>query len=413
VSDDLFGDVFSLPTPSRAPAAAATDTSVSQAPAFAAADEPSPPPKAQSLAEVVRELRTRQRGVEALVLRASRSIDAAERQGAQRAVGLEDMASFVDQSLGEGSLLRDLLARARTSGLPQAPRKRAKAGRRPAKQKQNKKESSDAAFGRACAFVSGLRALEIELRERIVQSKGLLGEIEREGLFREGGYASFEDFLDRAIGASPVFGTTLVLLGDELPEMAAAPERLSRLTMPVDSYEFVLTSLPAPAAQAAIASTPSAKPPASAVASVPSARAPASSRLSSMLAIAISAVVAIAVGSVAGILASPHGMVAAASPGGAHHDESSAEPSASGEVAHAPAEAPAEHAAAEAASPEHASAEHAPAFPSPHGPSTTPGVRPAPLAPARPRAADHAGAEPAASPLPTVSPLPGFRVAEK
>ncbi len=411
MSDDLFGDVFSLSTPSRAPAPASSassasgEGSLSQLPAAAPAEEPTPPVKVASLAEVVRELRARQRGVEALVLRAARSIDTSERQGMHRAVGLDDMASFVDQSLGEGSLLRELLARARTAGLQPSPRKRARGGRRAAKPKQGKRENADASFERACTFVSSLRALEQELRERIAQSKGLLGEIERDELFREGGYASFEDFLDRAIGASPVFGTTLMLLGDELPDMAPAPERTSRLTMPVDSYEFVLTSLPAPAMPGG--GSGSAKPaaPVASVAPVASAatspRGPTGARLSPTFAIVISAVVAIAVGSVAGILSSPHGSVADAAPAVAHHDEAAPEPS-----AEPSAEAPAEP-----------HREGAPTEPAAVTPTPSPlpgpiGVRPSPLGASR-RAAREAAPESAAAALPTVSPLPGFRVADK
>ncbi len=65
--------------------------------------------------------------------------------------------------------------------------------------------------------VARLRSLEDQIAVEARQAHDALAVIEREHLFDECGYTSFEDFLERALGPSPLLSSAVALIGERLP----------------------------------------------------------------------------------------------------------------------------------------------------------------------------------------------------
>jgi hypothetical protein len=444
MSDDLFGDVFAMPSASRLSATPAVEPDPLAAPAEEAPAEPAAEETSEGarLVDSVRDLRARLKLVDAIVARAQKRIEAAERQGAHAALGVESMPTLVERTLGEGSTLQPFLAcvRAESKGRTAARRARGRraAGARgaPASSSSASANASagDGTFARACAFVRALRELEQELRARLREVAEVLARIEREELYREASYDSYEDFLDRAVGPSPALGPTLLMLAEEPAPPPA--EDVSRVSVPVDPYAFDFASLaapapadaaPAPAHSASVRPSASGRPSRASTPQEASPARPPRKPAPQWVAIAVSAIVAAAVGSLAGLLSSPRVAPAAAVAPDEHAADEHATDEHQGAEAAEPGTEPAEHGAEAHPAPEHGNeAEGAPAAPA-HAESGVGPARPAPAAipagiaqldgeppakaPASP--ASVGSAAHGSAPGPRKSPLPGFRVAEK
>jgi len=124
-----------------------------------------------------------------------------------------------------------------------------RSGRRPRANGSGRHRSSDRAR-RTKALVSiadgleRLRHFDDQIRRAAVRARNRLRAIEAERLFEECGYASFEEFLDRALGESPILASA-VALADQEPSEPIEPIEDEATRAPSRVAEESANDLPA------------------------------------------------------------------------------------------------------------------------------------------------------------------------
>jgi hypothetical protein len=177
------------------------------------------------LARAVRVLRVAEDEIGTTLAAAERALRTLEAGRMYEDAGFGSFEDFEQRMLHPTPLLQAM--RAALPAPPCPPRRKAA---RTADVRARKTKALDS-IARALA---NFRSLDEKLRSKVEKAKTMLTDIEAERLYEECGYISFEDFLERALGPSPILAESIVLL-DALP--AAAVEDPSPPSSEAPQYE--------------------------------------------------------------------------------------------------------------------------------------------------------------------------------
>ncbi len=170
------------------------------------------------LAGAVANLRDLEDAIVAHLLSAEQVVQRLESRGVHMDAGYSSRADFEQRILASTPLVKAMRQAVGTSE-PRAIRMPA-AGRRPAAARTRRTRSLESV---AQALVQ-LKALNLAIHRAALAARDALVTIESQSLFEECGYQSFEEFLERALGPSPVLGTAVALAEREpVPEPEDEP----------------------------------------------------------------------------------------------------------------------------------------------------------------------------------------------
>jgi len=165
------------------------------------------------LASTVAQLRDVEDGIVSRATAADRLLAGLEGRRLHEDAGYTSRSEFERRMLGAAPFV-------------QAIRELAVATPRPAGARAARRRTGDARDRRTHALTTvartlkRIRALDEQIRDAAATAKARLDDVESRRLFDECGYASFEEFLERALGPSPVLATVLALLGDDTDNAA-------------------------------------------------------------------------------------------------------------------------------------------------------------------------------------------------
>ncbi|MGA2449996.1 MAG: hypothetical protein ABTD50_15055 [Polyangiaceae bacterium] len=161
------------------------------------------------LARAVDELKGSEDSMRATLAEVQRVLHRIEARRVHEDAGYATCAEFEERMLAWAPLVRVMRAVAgrSTTACPQLAEER----RDPAEDRAR----SVKALTAIAHALTRLRSLEAEMHESALKARGTLERVESGRLFEECGYASYEEFLERAVGPSPLLGCALASLAVE------------------------------------------------------------------------------------------------------------------------------------------------------------------------------------------------------
>jgi len=188
------------------------------------------------LAAMVRELRDLEDDMQAGLASAERLFAQLESRRTYEDGGYASADEFEHRLLAAAPTLRAL----REAVPPGAARARLSVARRDAGDARARQNRALTAMARA---LDRVRALDAAVHRSASAARTKLHVIETQRVYAECGYVSFEEFLERALGPSPLLASAVALLADE--PLAVAPDAGAGArvaaddpTTPVDAQEF-------------------------------------------------------------------------------------------------------------------------------------------------------------------------------
>ena len=170
------------------------------------------------LARMVRELHELEDEITAKLTAADRVLAQLASRRTHEDGGYKSWAEFEERMLAASPVLR-AMREAPTAGPPAAEATSA-AGKRDALDARTRQTKALTSMARA---LERLRGLEAELHECASSAANKLSTIEGMRVYEECGYVSFEEFLERALGPSPVLASAVALVANEPPSQNALP----------------------------------------------------------------------------------------------------------------------------------------------------------------------------------------------
>lgn len=171
------------------------------------------PEKEGHLARMVRELRDLEDDIVAKLTAAERQLSQLESRQVHQNAGYTSQAEFEERMLASTPVLR-----AMREAIPPAPATRAKlrvARREPA----DPRARQTRALTSIARTIDRLRGIDDAIHRCATDARAKLCAIEGMRIFEECGYSSFEEFLERAVGPSPVLASAVALVASEpIPE---------------------------------------------------------------------------------------------------------------------------------------------------------------------------------------------------
>lgn len=189
----------------------------------------------RKLAGAVRKLRSSEATILQCLQRAEALVQGLAAEGAHRACGFSTVEDLRSRLFGAGEMLRGLAAFADGLGMFHATPSPADVdlenmaesiGRMTTLYVMDEGESPRAvstgadpeALERLAAAFARARRIEEDMRQAAADARAVLGEIDRERLYTECGYGSYEEFLELALGSRPFIGWSLAILGEAAVE---------------------------------------------------------------------------------------------------------------------------------------------------------------------------------------------------
>ena len=180
------------------------------------------------LAHAVDELKAAEDAMRGTLADVQRVLHRIEARRVHEDAGYTTCAEFEERMLAWAPLVRVMRA---GSGCPRTACPQVAEDRRDPAEDRSRSVKALTAIAHALTRV---RSLEAEMRESAVKARGTLDRVESGRLFEECGYASYEEFLERAVGPSPLLACAIATLAVEASrETPEAREQVSQ-DEPVD-----------------------------------------------------------------------------------------------------------------------------------------------------------------------------------
>jgi hypothetical protein len=199
--------------------------------------------RAGRLAGTVERLRLAEDEMAAIVCEADKALLALDTDGVLDAAGFLTPAEFEERVSGSMEALHAM----RTQGVGDNPSRRRRSRRRDRREGTDRSRRTEALESIA-QTLRRMRELDTHVRRKIDAARALLSEIETLRLYEECGYVTFEEFLDRAIGPSPVLAASTNALGESPlapPEDKPVPASDLRPSESFDDLPAAFSQLPA------------------------------------------------------------------------------------------------------------------------------------------------------------------------
>ncbi len=152
--------------------------------------------------------------ITAHMLAAEQLVRRLEVRGVHKGAGYSSRSDFEQRILSSTPIIKAM----RISVAAAEPRKAERGAAAPKGHQDTRSRRTQALESVAQALVQ-LRGLDVAIHRAALSARATLGAIESDRLFEECGYPSFEEFLERALGPSPVLAAAMALA-----ELEPAPE---------------------------------------------------------------------------------------------------------------------------------------------------------------------------------------------